>query len=149
MRLLKCGIWAAAISVASASSLAANIYRCDVAAFSDSGKMPKEFLFRFNKPLTRAEILGKDLTNLSSIGVKRHSINSVVMSWTRSIQAPTGIPSEHADRIRVVFNVFNLKVSVQLAEANEGGKLIRGAGGCHLVKRNRLYRTYRQIAGVI
>lgn len=151
MRLLKYGVLALALALASAyaSPLAAHIYRCSIAPFSDDSRMPRQLLFRFNKPLTQAEILDKDLANLTSIGVKRHSANSVVMTWTMSILAPAGSASSHEERFRVVFNVDNLKVSVQVAEVGKDNKWIRGAGRCQLEKPRLLPPTYRQIAGVI
>lgn len=149
MRLLKYGVLALALASGYASPLAAKIYRCSVAPFSDDSKIPRQLLFRFNKPLTQAEILDKDLANLSSIGVKRYSANSVVMSWTMGIRVPSGRANFHADRFRVIFNIENLKMSVQVAEVGDDNKWIRGAGRCQLVQPRPLSPTYQQIAGVI
>lgn len=147
MRLLKCGVWA--LSCLIASPLAADIYRCTVTPFSDARWMPKEFLFRFNATRTQAEILNEDLARLSNVGVKRHSTSSLVMTWTKGITSPGGDGPAAEDRFRVVLNIDNLKVSVQVSEASDMGKLIRGAGGCEMVEQSKAPVIYRQVAGVI
>lgn len=147
MRLLKCGVWA--LSCLIASPLAADIYRCTVTPFSDASWMPKEFLFRFNSTRTQAEILDKDLASLTNIGVRRHSVSSLVMTWTKGITAPGGDGPAAEERYRVVLNIDNLKVSVQMSEASDAGSLIRGAGDCLMAEQSKAPVVYRQVAGVI
>lgn len=149
---------AAALTLTAGASLGSESFDCEVTPLTRSSWMPEQILFHFNRSYVNAQVEDKLSGRSETADVSRFSLMSVVLTWTEPAEAARSPRKEHpewaapplpARLFRVVMNLENLKVSVQVGAERAGSGLIRGAGGCTRLPGNETAARPRRLARAI